>query len=408
MYRRRRKFVRRWRRGSYHPKRRLWRRYFRRGHHGRRRRTVRRRVVSEWVPGRHKTIWVTGWEPLGNICQGEMATTEAQPYKSLEPQDASGQWHGTWGRHYFTPQNLMLRARAYWNQWSSDWSSYDYIQFLGGYFKIPTTATCPWMINTDEYLQVKLKNYNPNVTEDRWDHPGILINNPKTHMIFPQTIFPRKRMYKIPIRPPPGWKGLERLPDANSFVCVHWMWTYFDPVRAFWDPSWNGTNVHTCQQEPWWGTGKVDAWVDRKSYQSCSSAAQQKSWGPFLPCRYVLWPECSIFFLYKLKFRVVGTSIWRPLPRNTASDGLIPAPPGTGGHHSETEANSKKRTRPQSVYDIWPGDLDAQGILKEEALQRITGDYSRPKRPKLGDTRRLKYLATKLRDVLRQRGLLSE
>nr|QYD02167.1 ORF1 [Torque teno felis virus] len=410
MFRKRRRFGtrRRWRRGKYFPR---WRGYYRRGHHTRRRwrRTVRRQPVSEWIPGRHRYITVTGWEPLGNLCFSDYAATEATPYASIEPQSNVGQWHGSWGRHYFTPGNLMTRAYVYWNKWSEDWGSFDYIKFVGGYVKIPQTATCPWMINFEEYLQVKLKDYNPPNTEDKWDHPGILLNDRKTHLIFPPNIYPRRTMYKIRIKPPPGWKGFQRLPDALGYVCCHWVWTWWDPTHAFYDIGQDSSSQHTCQQSPWWGgqaKDKQPQWVDRTKYPPCSNNQQQQSWGPFLPCVYGKYPECSLFFLYKMRFKVVGNALWRRCRATLSDGGLVPPPPGQNGHHAETQRASPKRKRPESTYDVWPGDLDSEGILKEKALRRITGAYTRSKRQRLGDTRRLKHLAKKLRAILRQRGLL--
>lgn len=406
MYRRRR-WRRNLRRGRYHP---IWKRTFRRRYRRWRRprhRTVRPQTVKEYLPGRHRYIWVTGWEPLGNICQGEFSKTEATPYKSVEPQAVSGgQWHGTWGKHYFTPGNLMLRALTYWNQWSEDWASFDYVRFLGARIYIPQTATCPWMINLDEYLNVKLKDYNPKNPEDEWVHPGILINNKRTHMIFPPNIYPRKRMYKISVPPPPGWKGYQRLPEADAYILFHWVWTFFDPTRAFFDPSYNSQTIHTCQQEPWWGgNAQLSKWVDRNKYDTASSQNVQKTWGPFLPGKYVLWPECSVFFLYKIKLKVVGNSIWRPLPRNIISEGLAPDAPGPQVL-ADPDTSPDKRKRPQSDADIWPEDLDAYGLLKEKAFERIAGDHHGYKRRRLDRERRLRSIARKLRLILQQRRLI--
>lgn len=370
--------------------------------------------MTEYIPGRHRTIWVTGWEPLGNLCyKGCYAATEAQPYRALEPQAGSGKWQGTWGRHYFTLGNLITRANAYWCQFSEDIASFDYVQFCGGVVKIPQTAACPWMISFDEYLQVKLKAYDPRVTEDKWGHPGIMINDLKTHMIFPPSIYQKKRMYKIPIKPPPGWKGLQRLPDADGYICTHWLWTWWDPTRAFFDAGQSGDQ---CEVDPWWGgqaQNKIANWVNRSKYETCSSSVvSQETWGPFLPCKYEGYPECSLFFMYKLKFKVVGNALWRPLPRNIDSQGLVPEPPGRNGGRqqdpSQTEETHSERERPQSEADVWDGDLDSTGIIKDDALQRIIRNSSRSerRRRRLERDRRLRHLAAKLTRILGQRKLL--
>nr|QYD02257.1 ORF1 [Torque teno felis virus] len=402
---------RRRRRGSYHPRRRRWRfgpkrrwRRWRRYH--RRRLGVHKRYVTQNVPGRHRYIWVRGWEPLANLCSSDCAKTEATPYLSIEPQGGlNGQWHGTWGKHYFTPGNLILRAINRWNVWSDDWASYDYIQFYGGVIKIPQTGQCQWMITFDEYLETKANTYNPKTNEDKWGHPGVLINMPKTHIIFPYTQLHRKRFYKMRVSAPPGWRGVQRFPDAMSYICFHWLWYFCDLIHAFYDIAQNKPDTQdTCQQQPWWVTnGKQGNWVDRSKYPACSSDQVANNWGPFLPGTYTNY-ECSLFFLYHLKFKVVGNAIWRPLPRNYAKEGMVPDPPSPT-RESYPSTSSHKRRRPQSEYDIWPGDLDSGGLLTEEAFARITADSGRAKRRKLAD-RRLRHLASVVRRVVQQFGLV--
>ncbi|QCS38452.1 ORF1 [Torque teno ocelot virus] len=394
---------RRYRRGRYHP--RAWghrrRRYF-----GRWRPRVRKYSVREWIPGRHEYIYVRGWEPLGNLCNTDYNTTEATPYKSVEPQGGTGQWHGTWGAHYFTANNLQLRAQTYWNQWSRDWATYDYIQYLGGTILIPQTGRCTWMFNTDEYLQTKIGEYNPSVVEQRWVHPGILLNNPKTHIIYPVNLMKRRKYYKIRCYPPPGWKGLQRLPDAGNYIILHWAWTFCDLSAGFYNSSYDSSEAHACTQEPWWGKNlNLNKWMDRSKYKQCtSSIAPEDTWGPFLPCRYNSY-ETSLFFMYKFKFKVVGNALWRAVPRNISSKGLVPTP-GPDGDEIMPRTARAGIERPQDEGDIWPGDLDSDGILTEKALIRITGDHRRHKPRKLGRSRRLKLIAEKLRLILADKQLL--
>lgn len=368
------------------------------------------------MPGRHRYITVTGWEPLGNLCRTAYASSEATPYGSIEPQaGGTGVWYGTWGKHYFTMANLIQRSIARWCMFSEDWGSFDYMQFMGGTIKIPQTATCPWMITFDEYLNTKLGTYNPKEAEDKWGHPGILLNVPKTHLIFPPSIYRHQRMYKIRVKPPPGWKGVHRFPEAFSYVCVHWLWSWWDPTHAFFnvnDPS-HGQDV--CPQAPWWaGNRTLDTWVNRQTYKQCQSSTTTDSdtWGPFLPCRYgAQQPECSLFFFYKLRFKVIGNAIWRPLPRNYAAEGLVPDPkpaPTSEASQSSARESHRKRARPQSTADIWPGDLDSSGLLTERAFKRITADSPRAKRRELGHGERLRLISEKLRHILRRKRLLRQ
>nr|QYD02005.1 ORF1 [Torque teno felis virus] len=405
MFRRRR--WRRWTKKRW-GRRRGYRRWGRWRRHRRGRRLgVYKRFVTQNVPGRHRYIWVRGWEPLANICSNDCASTEATPYKSIEPQGGlNGQWHGTWGKHYFTPGNLILRALARWNVWSDDWASYDYIEFYGGTVRIPQTAQCQWMITFDEYLETQANTYNPKTNEDKWGHPGVLLNMPKTHIIFPYTQIPRKRFYKMRVSAPPGWRGAQRFPDAMSYICFHWLWSYCDLIHAFYDVAQNKPGSQdTCPAQPWWvSNGKQGNWVDRSKYPTCTNNQQQNNWGPFLPGTYTNY-ECSLFFLYKLKFKVVGNAIWRPLPRNFAKEGMVPDPPSSTREPGTSKA-SLKRGRPQSEYDIWPGDLDSQGILTKEAFERITADSGGVKRRKLGRERRLRHLVKVVRGVVERYGLL--
>nr|QYD02143.1 ORF1 [Torque teno felis virus] len=404
MWRRRRRGLRRWPR-RWNRRRRFKRRYHRRGYGRRRRRGVRNTLVTEYIPGRHETIWINGWEPLGNLCHADYATTRAAPYKAVEPQAGSqGQWHGTWGAHYLTFDNLISRALAYWNQWSTDWSTYDYIKFCGGIITIPQIWPVTWLFNTDEYLQVKLKDYDPPSKEDQWIHPGIMLNNPKTHIILPYNQMQRKRLYKIPVKPPPGWKGFQRLPTAGAFICLHYSWTWCDLQHAFFDPSYN-TNTSKCSQEPWWTANqKISKWVNRQKYKTCNSQLSDQSWGPFLPCKFGD-EECSLWFHYKLKFKAIGNALWRSLPRNILSGGMVPEAPGPD--NAETETSDSEELQPESTADIWRGDLNSHGLLKRRAFERITGLNTSNKRRRLSESeQRLKLIASKLRYILRKRGLL--
>lgn len=341
---------------------------------------------------------------------GCYAKTEAQPWRAVDPQGGikPGQWQGTWGKHYFTAANLQRRAQAYWCQWSEDWQTYDYIKFCGAVVKIPQTAPCSWMINFDQYLAVQLKDYTPKNAEDEWGHPGILLNNPKTHIIYPPSIYMRKKYYTTKIPAPAGWKGYQRLPAAETFIFFHYLWSWWDPLHAFYNYGEPGQQ-DKCNQNPWWGGtayNKLPLWVDRQKYDVCSSdQSKEETWGPFLPCAYKGSPECSLFFQYKIKLKVVGNAIWRPVPRNIDTEGLAPDAPGRQSS-SQTFSTHRKRPRPQDEADIWPGDLDSTGILKETAFQRIVGAHHGDKRRRLGREGRIRHIAGILKSVLQQRGLI--
>nr|QYD02179.1 ORF1 [Torque teno felis virus] len=418
MYRRR---FRTRRRGRYHPRR--WRRW-RRGWYRRRRRPGRRvgwRRIWQHEPRRHKHLYVRGWEPLGNVCATDSVKAEATPYYSVEPQggaQSTAVWHGTWGKHYLTFNNLLQRAQARWCLFSSDWESYDYVLFLGGTIFIPQTSHIAWMINFDEYLQTKMVRYNEKNKEDHWGHPGILINTPHTHMIFPPWNYRHQRMYRIKIRPPPGWQGVQRFPEAMSYICLHWLWTWFDPEHAFYDVYCQSGTTSTCEQAPWWANNTFVAgkWVDRTLYDdpvtNCNAPENKYNWGPFLPQKISsAAAQTSLFFLYKLKFKLVGNAIWRAVPRNFQAQGMVPDPEGPNqssvparDEPKTGESRKKRRKRPLDEADIWAGDLDSDGILTERALRRITGHCPGDEQPPL--EKRLKSLHDKLHRIISDRGLV--
>nr|QYD02101.1 ORF1 [Torque teno felis virus] len=426
MYRRYRRrfgrFRRRWRRGRYHM-----RNGRRRGHRWRRRWVRRgRRVVTQNVPGRHKTIWVRGWEPLGNLCASDGPKSEATPYFSVEPQSGlQATWHGTWGHHHFTFGNLLQRSLARWNMWSADWESYDYVMFVGGTISIPQTSSTAWMITFDEYLQTAQTRYNEKNKEDHWGHPGVLLNVPKTHIIFPPWIYKHPRMYKIRVRPPPGMaRHAEGFLKAMSLHMVYTgLWNMGVALKdAFLTRGVRPSATDTCQQAPWWAANNYVAgkWIDRTKYDApcldCTQCQNKHNWGPFLPQTFGRQShESSLFFLYKLKFKLVGNSIWRPLPRQFQSQGLVPEPEGPNQpsrrlvakrkiQHEAEKPAAKKQRRPLSEADIWQGDLDSDGLLKERAFRRITGHNPGDELDSLA--RRLRSLHDKLHVVLGHRGLL--
>lgn len=402
MYRRRRA-----RRGRYHPrgrwgyKRRWWRRFRRGG----RRRTVRPRTVRQDIPKRHRTIVVRGWEPLGNLCASALAKTECTPYNKIDKGE-TGQFNGTWGKHYFTLNNLLLRGNAYWNTWSDNWASFDYVRFTGARILIPHYGTATWMINFDPYVEQLKTLGQKNANEDKWVHPGILLNTPGTHIILPPSVNNRRSFYKIKVKPPPGWGPYQRLPEAMGYICFHWVWSWFSLDAPFFNRC--PQNQNPCEQAPWWASvnDKWNKWVDRSKYgDTCTSA--NENWGPFLPTRYGgTAPEQSVYFLYKLYFKFAGNCIWRPVPRNFANDGLIPLPPTQASTKVDTGSDYNSKKRPRDEADIWPGDLDSDGILTERAYKRITKHNPGVEFMSLGEQDRFRLLHDRVRGVLSKFNLL--
>nr|QYD02281.1 ORF1 [Torque teno felis virus] len=404
MWRRRR----RWRPRRRRFKRRFYnRRRFQRRYRGKRQ--VRHLNVGEWVPARHRYVTVRGWEPLGNVCKNESCKTRAEPYAPIENGN-TGSFHGTWGYHYLTLNTLQKRAKAFWNSWSDDWASYDYVKFLGMTVLIPPDQFHSWMIGFDPYYQTKegLPLLDKPNAEETWFHPGILINNPKTHLILPQNYCHKRKFYKLKVKPPPGWKGYERLPEAMNYILCHWFWTLFNLNQPFFDVcNCNAPNPRpdVCMADPWWvSNGNFDKWINREKYDSCldKNLNKNKTWGPFLQARNCSEFAFSAYFLYRMHFKFSGNSIWRPLPHIFANEGLVPQAPGP--NTSKTRKHLKRR--PQDTADILPGDLDSDGILKTPALVRITEPDHHVKRRRLEDQRRIKHLSGQLYNILTKYNIL--
>nr|QYD02424.1 ORF1 [Torque teno felis virus] len=403
--RKRRRFRRRYHRG-FRPRRRRhagfrrWRRW---------RKPVIKRTLYQNMPSRHRTVWVRGWEPLANLCKNDGPTSEATPYLSIEPQSdgyPTGVWHGTWGKHFHTPNNLLQRALAGWNSWSDDWTTFDYIYFAGATITIPQPVYNTLLITFDPYLQTKVNVYSEKNKEDLYLHPGVLLNMPHTHIIFPFTKKHRRSFYKIKVRPPPGWTGYQRFPQAMGYILYHWGWTWASLDTAFFS-TWAKPGADQCPVGPWWATNSyLTKWKNRTKYDPNDNQDKPRNWGPFLQPKLPngLGEESFLFF-YKIKLKLSGDSIWRPLPTNFQRDGLVPEPEGPNSSLG-TKTNSKKKKRPQDVADIWPDDLDSDGILKDRAYSRITAPHTGDKRRKLEDTRRLGSLYDRVYHVLSEFNLL--
>nr|WCS65597.1 ORF1 [Torque teno Leptonychotes weddellii virus 1] len=389
--------------------------------------------VRYYPSRRRKRISVRGWEPLGNICFNSCASSEATPYDDLDPigvnifttEDGNlkGKWAGQWGHHFFTLQNLLRRAQYYFNYWSSDWQGFDYVSFRGGYIWLPRMPAISWMFYLDTSPQSNPKEPAPEAKykfEKSWVHPGILLNRPGAKLLISILQQPYRSLFRrIYVKPPSIWEGNYRLDEALNYLLFHWSWTTVNISAPFFDYfcSRQGKETQdkqTCIQKPWfmgfkktWDTmtgptsnwasknqhklvkEKLEscggdtraAWVNRKFYvkSNCGAAPAQDvipsnfwNWGPFLPQNVLTGPayEASIYFRYKLFFKVSGESLYRKPPSKECDGGLFPPAPGESCTQVQTHSIHKRR--PWSDADILPGDLDEDGILTERAYQRIT------------------------------------
>nr|ASA48605.1 ORF1 [Torque teno Leptonychotes weddellii virus 1] len=422
------------RRRYYWRRRHHWPHKWRRRHH-----RPRTASVRYYPSRRRKRISVRGWEPLGNICPGDSACAEATPYNDLDMDEYDittvdqqqgnnwGQWHGQWGHHFFTMRNLLRRSQYYFNYWSGDWEGYDYLRFMGGTIWLPRMPGFSWLFYLDKSIQSNPRESDPEPkykSDKTWVHPGILFNRPGAKLMI-STFQAQNRVFfrKLKVTPPAAWEGNYRLDVAMDFLLFHWSWTVCNLTSSFFDfycqkkrTTSETSRADKCTQRPWFmGEKEVwervqgqsfanipkefmdrlkaekkdsrAAWVYRQAYikSDCTDTdkavdkapANFHNWGPFLPQNvlYDYYAGNSLYFRYKLWFKVSGDSLYRRLPSKPCKGSVIPPAPGAkDGLCPEVQIKSiLKRKKPASIYEILPGDLDKGGLLTDRAYRRITG-----------------------------------
>nr|QUL61816.1 ORF1 [Torque teno arctocephalus australis virus] len=401
-YRYRGRRHRRWRRG------RIWRNRRKRYHYWARRRFWRRRLhhrrgtiqVRRTKCKRYKYIVFRGWEPLGNLCSNSTAGEEAQPWKDIEYQHAPGanaNWSGTWGHHYFTFATLLQRSNCRYNWCSGDWTSYDYMEFCYAIIYLPVMTEVDWMFGIDGTLSKEEDPQSSYVQKEAtWFHPGWMINQPGTHIVMSARSRPNwRRWYRIIVKAPATWESVYPLWRAKDFIIFWWWWSWVDLNHGLFDyvrtvECSGGEHGDFCRnRRPWWHERQhvenCDQWVDRSTYQPTDSNLcnddgtnkKMRSWGPFLPSNFTNTLEThgvSLWFKYKVKFRVSGDANWREKqPLATDFNATVPRAPGAPDppHPGEIQPGTKKK-RPKDPWDIHAGDLDQHGILTERSYERIT------------------------------------
>lgn len=275
-------------------------------------------------------------------------------------------------------QTLLQRAEARWCRFSDTWDGYDYMKFLGGTVWIPQYQDLNFMFNTDTYwLGAQFNPTSDNkAKEESWIHPGYMLHAPNTHLILSRRLAHHTRWYKLKIKVPTTWESYAPIKGAMTWVLWFWFWTWWDPERAFFDPC-KDQPTGSCEAEPWWGQGNdLQSWVNRAQYQQ-GSTGNSKNWGPFLPSRQCSGNSTSFWFIYKLKFKLGGESLWTPVPRDPQIQGYIPTAPGLNGRaQGEIQpytGATDRVPRPRTPHDIFPFDLEDGFLLSDEALERITG-----------------------------------
>nr|ASA48557.1 ORF1 [Torque teno Leptonychotes weddellii virus 1] len=427
-----------WRRYGHHRRYRRWRR----GHYRSRTASVR------YYPSRRrKRISVRGWEPLGNLCTNDTASSEATPYDDLDKlasdprtgdcEQTKGIWHGTWGHHFFTMENLLIRSKYYFNYWSSDWEGYDFMQFLGAHIWLPRMPFVDWIFGADSSIQSNPNETGPEAkykNEKSWFHPGILLNRPGSKLMLSTAKAQKKPFYRhLYVKPPSNWEGVHRMDQGIRYLLFHWYWTVCNLTSPFFDFYCARTKPQgpeVCISTPWficektmWEQARsffnqnaelkkaeqtynrIDAhkqdpravWVNRGTYlkSDCAAApsishipANFHNWGPFLPQNVITdrTYQSSFYFRYKIYFKVSGDTVYRRLPSTPCKDAVIPGAPGYNDQNcGKVSTRSILKKRPLTTSDILPGDLDSDGILTERAYQRIIRSHRDYQSTRLGD-----------------------
>lgn len=377
---------------------------------------------------RHKYIVIRGIEPLGNLCTDHTPSwLRATPGRSFESAGQTlGEWEGTWGAHHHSFAGLLLRAQCRFATFSGDWKSYDYIEYKGGTFYIPPQCTTFLFGIDPQFTKISKEGEKEQPNEETWLHPGWLLHQRGTHIIYSKDIKPWRRWYKLRVKPGPTWEGPYSLPNAFNFIMSQWWWSWLDFQHAFEDNT-RSQICHAdpqnfslfCGQKPWWfdSTYKntieipkrlvnkaCNAWVNRQEYMIkigqkvtdkmlhpeddilCGNQSQQSQkkyfqqqnpgWGPFLPLLYN-GDNCSLWFKYRYVFKVSGDCEYRKTPSTDLTQ-MVPTAPGpwnAEGDRPQIQSRSilkKSRKRPLDTADILLGDTD-DGILTETGLERISG-----------------------------------
>nr|WCS65342.1 ORF1 [Torque teno Leptonychotes weddellii virus 1] len=362
--------------------------------------------------------------PYIDLDEDEIRLTE----RDCSDTSKCGQWHGQWGHHFFTLRNLLRRAKYYFNYWSADWEGYDYIQFKGGKIWLPRMPGFSWIFYLDPAIQSNPKEDPPEKkykSDTSWVHPGIFLNRPGARLMI-STFQTQGRNFfrRVGVKPPSIWEGNYRIDMAMDYLLFHWSWTTCNLTSSFFDfycqrkRGKDGNQADKCTQTPWFmgekeTYGKVkqahsdsinaidkmleridkqhadqrSAWVNRKLYikSDCVDTpgstnnipSNFHNWGPFLPQNVLIDYVAgnSVYFRYKLYFKVSGDSLYRRLPSQPCKDQVIPGAPGSEDDPCpgiQTHSILKRRT-PPTIYDILPGDLDEGGLLTDRAYRRITG-----------------------------------
>nr|USZ80611.1 ORF1 [Tick-associated anellovirus 10] len=316
---------------------------------------------------------------------------------------------GGWGYAKFDFQSLILRNLLGMNRFSEDITNFTHIRWLKFKFQLIRGPSVDYLFRIQMHR-------GPQDFESPLVHPAHLLNMPFVtwvESIARSKCCRKKVLRRLATTDLSGWYDIESFRNQEL---VSYQWSAFDPNNPlgknpdlpgaktdkfkWWDDGWMRiraatTNDATAQKPI--KTNRDLNWQDRTTYDNTFVQEldkkvnnYQQSWfqniwdwvysytkddytnqklgkntpfcPPVLPSTYVN----TLWFRYKFYFQVGGATIGRYAPEWPLR---------------ETHDNTAKVCRiPGCKYCIKEGDLDKDGVLTEEAYERITEPPERGKK----------------------------
>lgn len=411
--RRRRRFTRR-RHKFYKPRyRRRWRRRWHWGRRHSRRRWRKTEVVYEHRPRKRKRIVCTGWEILGVVGShliftydkdGNPTVTTTRNTKNNKQvtwqKDAGfvtsnntftpgrctfASFIGGYGQGTFTLGGLCLRASLGMARFSDSFEGYDWVKYLGGSYQLVPNAEVDWLFRWDNHKNVgyDASGRDESKDEGKWNHPANLLLYPFVSIV---ESIKRSKCCKWKhrrFRPNPLWEGWWDKDRFATYVLGGYMWTTIDldnPMGLAPYARDTGTESSAPLRNDWWPSnypsqtqGKCPTWINRQEWDKGFlednqdnrfrnitwplSGDKRPRYGPFCPPVLQTDRPQTLWFRYKFVFQFGGTNIENYFPRYPVS-----------------EVRDPPKTCPSGCQScIGEGDLNSNGILTDDAYERITG-----------------------------------
>nr|WBM82728.1 MAG: ORF1 [Torque teno polar bear virus 42] len=315
---------------------------------------------------------------------------------------------GGFGAARFTFRTLLVRALLGMARFSTSLKGWSYIRFKGFSFKLNRAKTIDYLFRASNHI-------GREDVETSLIHPASFLNLPFVKWV--QSVARSKCCRSPVVRRKPdvsiyGWHDIE---DFQNMLLARYEWTAFDannplgknpnitkelkaPIKNEWMQETNASYGPNRGQVPQMST-YCPKWINRKDYDKdfvsyvnwCQAdAGKKKAWwewdfdtqhqpdtkaglgkvSPFLPSLMPAQRPETLWFQYIFKFQLGGAGIGRYPPAYPIREADTCGPcPNRSGCSAACDAciDPKK-------------DLDAWGLLKKKAFERITRCPQRTKK----------------------------